>query len=793
MIILRKEDTLVIEDKDNVIDNIYYLEESLPTNKDVDKYLKTNKNKNDPIVDYFATHGIDHGIELIRKAISKIEDKIPLYDVYSENIYLIGKYNVYERVVYHNYRFPNKDLFNILVVKYDKIKNKDITDPLKKRKRHKLFLMIDFLQQFDLDEMFKTYTKVFYLYSENVGQEITVCKRPSFISHLSHLKPYYTKSDLINIALNMGFDIKLSDAELCKLVSENDISAKTLIKHQLHMIDEDRVGLVQYYTLQGSYFMNQYLREIALYDYRNLYLESLITPMWQLIKSAPAFDKEYILYRFITSDQHIKNIKVGDVYIEKGFTSTTRDPFYRPDLYKFGFILVKIKVPKNVVGVALCVETLSYFPDEQEIILAPLSMLRLDARDTNCEYYHTNKSFSAEVKTRYEFTLIGNKPIEYIERPIIHQSLPLNFITLEGVDTMSLEEKIRYFIAKHVNKIYQFQTKIGNNIYTVMTERYDSTGAYKKFFAVANQNGLLLYSLHNNYTIFMIEIGEINGTRYMHVDFNVKYKHKREDYTDEEYIRFISSVAYYFAIDRVIMWSEFETTDKRDKVDNKSKIKQISRMNKLRKIKRYSLQKGGVQRGFSNDNTTIDPTVEPIEDITNNTVNNTANNIITDDIDNEQIGGGTYSIDFYLYLKNNIKRYESIDNIELQPKFSYHLLDRMRKVEPTAILRKTDLDEIYQIYDKIFKPSVNKTNNNLAIFYVWMVDNYGYMIDILTKKLGRLYRIDNPFDLSYYILDPLTYLYNRKLINTYPTYIAHGLTTHITEEIPQNKYRLIRT
>ena len=35
------------------------------------------------------------------------------------------------------------------------------------------------------------------------------------------------------------------------------------------------------------------------YKYKNDYLESLIKPMWELIKNAPEFDKKYTLYRFI--------------------------------------------------------------------------------------------------------------------------------------------------------------------------------------------------------------------------------------------------------------------------------------------------------------------------------------------------------------------------------------------------------------------------------------------------------------------------------------------------------------
>jgi hypothetical protein len=150
-----------------------------------------------------------------------------------------------------------------------------------------------------------------------------------------------------------------------------------LINHQNYIVENDMVGLVQYYTIQGSYFMNQYMRNMTRYEYKNEYLEENIKKMWKLVLNAPKFDNEYILYRFVETDEYISNLKIGDIYMDNGFMSTTRDPFYRNDLYKFGFILIKIKIPKGIKGVGLCLEMLSHFPEEEEIILPPLTELKL--------------------------------------------------------------------------------------------------------------------------------------------------------------------------------------------------------------------------------------------------------------------------------------------------------------------------------------------------------------------------------------------------------------------------------
>ena len=123
--------------------------------------------------------------------------------------------------------------------------------------------------------------------------------------------------------------------------------------------------------------------------------------MWNLVLSAPEFDKSYTFYRFIKEDSYLSGIKIGDLFTETGFVSTTRDPYYRSDLYKFGFILIKIKIPANRIGVALCLETVSHFPEEQEIIFPPNSKFKLISRDNDCVYYHTDSNFSSKIKTKY--------------------------------------------------------------------------------------------------------------------------------------------------------------------------------------------------------------------------------------------------------------------------------------------------------------------------------------------------------------------------------------------------------
>ena len=136
-----------------------------------------------------------------------------------------------------------------------------------------------------------------------------------------------------------------------------------------------------------------------------------------------------------------------------------------------------------------------------------------------------------------------------------------------------------------------------------------------------------------------------------------------------------------------------------------------------------------------------------------------------------QVYGGSYCNDIYKFLSNGIKRYEieNILNVELRPKFLYDDLNQLNNISPSKILSKVDRDELYQLYDKLFLPDSKK--DTIANFYIWLVENNKcYIIDELVNKLDRLFGDNNPFKNDIYLLDPNTFLYNRKYIKFYPTY-----------------------
>jgi len=757
----------------NAIQDIYYLEATLPTQDQINNYMK--KHNTGTIYLFFKNKKYETIIQEIKDNLSKLEDFIPLYDIYSENLYLISKFNVYNRVIYQSYRFPTSIFYEDLKKEIDNMPhNIQIDDILEQRKYKKKLLMVEFLKSFNLDILYQTYTKVYYLYSTEVGKNITVCKRPSFISHFTHINPYYTRTQVINMALNMGIKLeedKYYDVEevnkLCKIISSNDINSDILLNHQKYIIDNNKIGLIQYYTLQGSYFINKYLRNLVSYDYKNNILEQIIYQMRILIDKAPKFDKSYTLYRFIDQDTYLQHLNIGDIYTENGFTSSTRDPFYRADIYQFGFILLKINIPKDIDGIALCVETVSHFPDEQEIIFSPFSRFRLDKKNKDVEYYHTDDKFRSNIKILYEFTYIGKEETTLSVRELEYKSDNIvDFLKINKIETHTLSEKIRYFSKRYINPLYQFNTNIDDKLFTIIAEKYDSTGPYNKFYSVNNKDGFSFYTIYDNYILFMIELGTDPDTDklYLHVNYYIKYSalDREKIIKNNSFIKFISSIAYYFDIDTVIIYSDYKMCDVFITDYN---IKQINQRDFGDRIK---VQNKDLQKHILN---------------------------IVDTTKIKKYYGGSYCVDFIKYIKDGTKRYtNSEDNIlamEIQPKFSYTRLDILNNTMCDKILKKDDQDELYQIYNKIYL--IDNKSKSIKDFIIWIANNKCYLMDALISKMSRYYKINNPFYYDYYILDPLTFLYNRNYIYFYKTSALdiNSITLKDQKNIVQyNKYRL---
>merc|ERR1712224_374463 len=105
--------------------------------------------------------------------------------------------------------------------------------------------------------------------------------------------------------------------------TREDISSKIIIDHYKHIVKNNMYYFVKNFTFYGSSVINKFLRTSKNNDIVENY-----NRMYQLIANAPKFDKNYYVYRFVSNDLFLQNLNIGDVFTDKGFMSTTRNPFY---------------------------------------------------------------------------------------------------------------------------------------------------------------------------------------------------------------------------------------------------------------------------------------------------------------------------------------------------------------------------------------------------------------------------------------------------------------------------------
>lgn len=661
--------------KENILEKLYSLDYTLPT--------KLKKNE----------------LEKEKKDISKINNFTPLYDIYTENLYLIPPELLYDCVFKYFYRFPTNKFLNMIIENKNKHekniqKLKDEHEDIEKinlikRKIKKINYMIEFLNNFDLDVLLSTYISSLYN-TEKLGKNITLFKRPSFTSYFKHINPYYTKDEIVNLALNnkllkedkVNSLINEDYKELCKKVRQNDIKKTNLIQHYNHITIYNEIGLIQYYSLTGFSILNFYLRNEN--APQNDYFDNIIYTITKLIKNSPNFDEDYYVYRFVNDDKFLKDLKINDIFIEKGFLSTTRNPFYKENINNntFGWNLLKIKIPKSIH--ALCVETVSFFPKEEEIILPPNTKLKLISKDDNTKYYHIDKQVEEKIQTKYEFEVMPYENYEIIKNTNCTSPILVNFEEIDFPNFYSTTERILQFKEKYTNYYNQFYIKLGVQKFLMTLEEYNSLGVYKKYFANITNHGYYFYCIFKNYIIFSIEIGE----DIIYVNYNVKQSPVSElkEYNKEDFIKFLNLLGKYFGINKIIIYADYISCDCHKIIDN-------SIINEYQNI------------------------------------------------------GGTYCKDIYDYIKFKTKYYN--DNPNIISAFNYNLLDNLKNIKIKDILKKKihNTDNIlYVIYEHTYKG-----DDNIRDFYLWLVETNCNYLNEFIKQLTNYYPLDNPFLYDYYI------------------------------------------
>jgi hypothetical protein len=493
--------------------------------------------------------------------LSNYEDYLPMYDIYSNNIYLINKENIHYRLIDCHYRFINDEIFQWIKNKLSKSKLEN-----DKIKYNRLLL---FINNYKLDQLEKTSYETLYKYSPQLGLSISICKRNSFHPYSKHLNPYYTKNELIKLGLNNKIiksenEYSLRDKnihyEICKLVSKNDISVDTIREHMKVIINKKIISWICFYSLTGSYRYNEFLRKKNPNLPKDIGIG--ISNISNQMISIDSLEKDYYFYRFIVDDKFIKNLKIGDYYEDKGFLSTTRDPFYSPGLsLDFGIILMKINIPKKIKGSGLFIENFSLFPKEEEYLLNPNMRLKLISKDEKFKYYHINNNFEKLVRTKYEFTLEQVNQLKTLN--FMNEEIPnlnLDDLDIDGRDRVALFEN---FISMcNSNQQFIMNSMIFN------CEWFDSSNVYKNFYVNSTKDGFSISQFQNGYPVIFIEFGDTMVVNY------IKKKYYYDEYVSIDFNKLediVSKFAYIFRYQTCKIFfdyknfSEFEQNYKKDK------------------------------------------------------------------------------------------------------------------------------------------------------------------------------------------------------------------------------------
>lgn len=488
-----------------------------------------------------------------KKSLSKFQEIIPLYDIYSHLIYPINFYQIEDYILNKHYRFlsnPQKQIFKNYL---EKLKNRDLS-PEEKEFKEKIEYNLKVIENYDLDLLEDTSIKAFYYGSNNLGQSISICRRKSFHPSLEHLTPYYSLNELIKMGQNMNMIKKeisptdLQDEELhykiCSKISKNDIYAKEILSHQEYLKNDE--NMIRFFSIYGSHFVNQNLR---FYQNNNTFTGCKYPQFLDYTKNlnnlfinSPGLTEEYYLYRFIQDDSFLNDIKVGDIFVEAGVMSTTRNPFYSPDeLDKFGMILFKITVPRGFDKLLL-IEGLSVFPGEQEIIFPPFTKLKLISKDKNFNYYHTNKKIEKIIKKRYHFEIVGQGKVpefpeyNFKDIPVVSK--------LSKLFATNFEERKREFISSLTNSKGFFNIKLEKREIRFLAMTFDSSRAYNHVYMNDDEDGLLLYCFDNNAMKYGIEI-----SKNLVFNYQERFFPNTNDLDENEIYELLGIIGYLFGYD----------------------------------------------------------------------------------------------------------------------------------------------------------------------------------------------------------------------------------------------------
>ena len=665
------------------------------------KKLQNNNINNDDLLIGIYEDKYSINDKKSKKLVSKLEYNLfILYDIQSENIFLINKKDIINRVISFNYRFP--DLFLIETLKY---KLKKLTNQTNSIKINKIF---NFLKNFDINILEKNFIKEFEKINNSKYKEYTTCLRQSYTNILPntyYIKPYFNLSELEkNYINNSDLDdnntknntnTDLDEYDLCNKTLLRDIPISTLNLHQQYINYNSSTSVIQYYSLIGSYIINNYLRELTENSkYKNIVIENLIKKLWSTIINAPSFDENFYIYRFLNNDDFLKKIEIGDIYTDDGFLSTTRDPFYISKYYSFGNKLMKIKVPKNQKGMGLCLELFSHFGREQEILLAPKTKLKLVKKDKDVKYEHVNYDITIKLESKYEFEIIEICDVEIKKKIDVNINKIDKIDKIDNLESNTLEDIYNNIKEKYLNENNQVMYKIGNEYINLIIDKNIIYESYyiKPFYVGSDEQStetVLIYHIKDNEIIFFIEINYNKETQENEINVNINN---------------------YYNYSNILTEDIFETKDFLLFLKNLSEV-------------------------FNNNSNNI-PEIQILCDfISCNIFKDKKIDKLVDDY--RDILSGNSNLEIYNYFKEDKIRFQDyiLNNI-IVPYFDYNKLDKYKKIKITDIIDEIESNELKEIINSYINNN-NKQYYNVSTFYIYLVENYCFLVSELIYSLAN--------------------------------------------------------
>ena len=503
------------------------------------------------IINDIFTHKLKLNKTNDKLKLSKYKELIPMYDIYTQQIYPISKKLLYTKLMDYHFRFISPEVVGWINNLYDKYVERLKVAQDDSKIQMTIFLekmknMLEIIDNYDIDILVMTSYKVLYQYS--TGIIISICKRNSFNQYIKYLNPYYTKNELIKLGLNMGYKnldldniVENTYFEICKSISNNDVSFGCIQRHSLKIIKNNTISSLTFYSFIGASLLNKFLRNHTSCIINKFY-HKLLLNIINTIKQAPPLDNDYQMYRFIANDDFLSDLKVGDIFVDLGFTSTTRDPFYNPGLAgDFGLILIKINLKRDIPGIGLFIEHFSLFAKEEEFLLPPMTKLKLISKNDTFKYYHTDERFEKKIYKKYEFELVSVN-YDWIDKICIEKSEIQTFNYDDFINTYTFINKLDLF-QKFKNLSNDFnQIKINDFIFYIFF--YDSTRSYSRYYYNKIEKGLsLFYFDKNNYPALSIELGKELVINFL----NTQYFYNEKEIIDEKkLIELITDIGLLF-------------------------------------------------------------------------------------------------------------------------------------------------------------------------------------------------------------------------------------------------------